>query len=120
MQMETNDRDAMLDEISTTSRSCQRGNMDRIHGGLDVPPTSGFMSRTPSATPDTTNWPVIHGQNLMLSTERCASSRNTSISLNSTTNAYGNTEEVVIPAVKINGTNGAKSAKGKGKNNRRR
>lgn len=63
-QLDT-DRDAMLDEVSNASRSFQR-NVDRIHGGLDVPPTPGFISRTPSATPDTTNWPIVHGNSLML------------------------------------------------------
>jgi len=103
MQMDQIDREAMLDEISTTSRSYQRHNMDRVHGGLDVPPTPGFMSRTPSATPDTTNWPIIHPHSVMLSTDLATDSRNTSISL--TTNP--NVEEIVIP-VNIN-TNGNKS-----------
>lgn len=64
-QINEMEREAMFDEISTTSRSYQR-NMDRIHGGLDVPPTPGFISRTPSATPDTTHWPIIQSHSLMI------------------------------------------------------
>lgn len=64
-QINEMEREAMFDEISTTSRSYQR-NMDRIHGGLDVPPTPGFISRTPSATPDTTNWPLIQGHTSLM------------------------------------------------------
>ena len=65
---EHNERDAMLEEISTTSRSFQRGQhqLDRFHNSLDVPPTPGFMSRTPSATPDPLNWPVLQGHTLVV------------------------------------------------------
>lgn len=44
------DRDWMMEDISTTSRSLQR---DRLHVGFDLPPTPALMSRTPSATPET-------------------------------------------------------------------
>jgi len=70
------DRDAMMDEISTTSRSLQR-NMDRLHVGFDLPPTPALMSRTPSATPETTQWPIIPINTLALPSEQ---SRNPSIS----------------------------------------
>ena len=70
------DRDAMMDEISTTSRSLQR-NMDRLHVNFDLPPTPALMSRTPSQTPDTSQWPIITNNTLPISSEQ---SRNPSIS----------------------------------------
>ncbi|CAG2114490.1 unnamed protein product [Medioppia subpectinata] len=73
------DRDAMMDEISTTSRSLQR-NMDRLHVNFDLPLTPHLMSRTPSATPDTTHWPIITNNSLPISSEQ---SRNPSISTHS-------------------------------------
>ncbi|CAG2163783.1 unnamed protein product [Oppiella nova] len=73
------DRDAMMDEISTTSRSLQR-NMDRLHVNFDLPLTPALMSRTPSATPDTTHWPIITNNSLPISSEQ---SRNPSISTHS-------------------------------------
>lgn len=54
------DRDAMMDEISTTSRNFQR--MDRLHVGIGAPSTPGLSrtsSRTPSATPETSLWPKL-------------------------------------------------------------
>jgi hypothetical protein len=69
------ERDAMMDEISTTSRSLQR-NADRLHVGFDLPPTPALMSRTPSATPETTQWPIIPINTLTFSSEP---SRNPSI-----------------------------------------
>lgn len=70
------DRDGMMDEISTTSRSLQR-NMDRLHVGFDLPPTPGIMTRTPSATPETTQWPIMPINTMSLSSDP---SRNPSIS----------------------------------------
>ena len=78
MQFE-GDRDAMMDEISTTSRSLQR-NMDRLHVNFDLPPTPAMISRTPSATPDTSQWPIIPCNSLPISSEQ---SRNPSISTHS-------------------------------------
>ncbi|XP_054167378.1 beta-2 adrenergic receptor-like [Oppia nitens] len=71
------DRDAVMDEISTTSRSLQR-NLDRLHVNFDVPLSPALMSRTPSATPDTTQWPIIANNSLNISSSD--HSRNPSIS----------------------------------------
>ncbi len=148
------DRDAMLDEISTTSRSYQRGSgcggvnlhggfggtsfvgsgvgsggvggvgggsSAHGHGSLDVPPTPGFMSRTPSATPETTHWPIVqtpgalgqphhhhHHHSLLLE------SRNASLS---TTNAEEQmTTSIVIPVKIITSGGGQSKPQQKGKN----
>ncbi|KAI2803620.1 hypothetical protein BLOT_007752 [Blomia tropicalis] len=108
-QMDPYDRDAMLDEVSTASRSYQRGNMDRVHGGLDVPPTPGFMSRTPSATPETANWPIIHAaHNLVLDSEKSTSRHTSKLSVDRSIS-----EEISIP-VKVN-ANRNKKCKNKSK-----
>lgn len=147
------DRDAMLDEISTTSRSYQRGsgcgggNLN-LHGGfggssfaargdvgggrgsggggiggcsLDVPPTPGFMSRTPSATPET-HWPIVQaggGGSLLL--DRCSigltNSRNASLCTTATEESTMTTS-IVIPVTTKNNRGQKKAADGKSKKNK--
>lgn len=59
-QMENLERDAMLEEISGSSRSYQR-NMELTHGNVElpVPSTPGYIAQTPSIQ-ETRNWFLIH------------------------------------------------------------